>query len=141
MKSLKIVPVPEKMEKYFGKGNMLHPTVEMVREIVATIPKGKITSIKLLAEKMSEIYGVDVTCPMRTGNHLKRISKESRPVRENLERDVPFWRVIRNDNTMVKLEDLPFYAHTLEEEGFALTYTASNTIKVEVSPLQWHQFE
>ena len=140
MKTLKIVPVPEKMERFFGKGQMLHPSLEMVKELVEKIPTGKITSIGVLTKKMSEMYGTDVTCPMRTGNHLKRMSKEAEATRDGLKKDLPFWRVIRNDGMMVKLEDVPFYASVLEDEGLALTFKTANTIKVSATSSQWYEF-
>ena len=71
----KIVDVPEKMEKFYGKGTMLHPSIKEVEELLKEIPKGKITTLEVLGKKLAEDYGTDVTCPMRTGNAIKKISE------------------------------------------------------------------
>ena len=89
---------------------------------------------------MSEIYGTDVTCPMRTGNHLKRMSEEAEATRDGLRKELPFWRVIRNDGMMVKLKEVPFYASVLEDEGLSLVYKDTTRIKVVATPSQWHKF-
>lgn len=128
MKEPKIVSIPEKMEKYYGSGSMLHPEIEMVAAVVAEISVGKIMTIAMLATKLAETYGADVTCPMRTGNHLKRLSK--------MKTEVPFWRVIRTDRMLVKLDNYEYWATVLEKEGFALEFTKSNLIKVVVAEHQ-----
>jgi len=139
MKSVKIVPIPQKMEKYYGSGTMLHPEVEMVRETVMTIPFGRITTIKLLTEKMAKDFDVDVACPMRTGNHLKQLSKESSVA--HWDKSVPFWRVIRNDKRLVKLTDYSHWAAVLAQEGFELYHDKTGTIKIAFSTEQLYKFE
>lgn len=122
MKKPKIVPVPEKMQKYYGNVQMLHPEIEMIEELVEQIPKGKFITIDVLAKKLAKTYGADVTCPMRTGNHLKKLSK--------IDSQTPFWRVIRTDGMMVKLDNYEHWATILETEGFVLEFTKSNQIKI-----------
>ncbi|MGB5819816.1 MAG: MGMT family protein [Saonia sp.] len=138
MKFPKIVPVPEKMQKYYGSGRMLHPEIEMVEEVIRTIPQGKVTTIDAVAHMMAKTYGADVACPMRTGNHLKRISKAYDT--DSIPTSLPFWRVIRTDKRMVKLENYEFWATVLEKEGWALEYTKTNAIKVIVKENQLFDF-
>lgn len=126
-----IVPVPEKMQKYYGCGQMLHPEKEMVEEAIAVIPKGKVITIDMLSKKLAKTFGADVTCPMRTGNHLKRLSK--------MNTDVPFWRVLRSDRMMIKFKNHEKWATVLEKEGFVLEFTKSNQIKVKVMENQFFQ--
>ncbi|MEO0527845.1 MAG: hypothetical protein AAFZ89_11500 [Bacteroidota bacterium] len=138
MKTPKIVPVPEKMQKYYGSGRMLHPELEMVKDVINNIPKGKVATLNELTRKLAEVHGADVTCPMRTGNHLKRISK-------NMDLDttavsIPFWRVIRTNGMMMKIDNYEFWAIVLEKEGFVLEYMADNIIKVIVPKDQLYSF-
>lgn len=133
MKSPKIVPVPEKMEKYFGRGTMLHPDIQMIEGLIEKIPKGKITTINSLAKRLSDDFETDVTCPMRTGNHLKKLSK--------IPSKLPFWRVIRTDGKMIKLDNYEHWATILEKEGFKLQFTKSYEIKVLAQDNQIFQFD
>lgn len=110
----KIVDVPPKMEKFYGKGKMLHPEVDMVEKVVKEIPKGKIATISQIADRMAKMVGVDVSCPMRTGNAIKQIAED----KEN----VPYWRVIRNDKGIVKSSKYEQSASRIEDEGFQLVY-------------------
>lgn len=127
-----IVSIPKKMQKYYGSGQMLHPEMEMIEEFVELIPKGKVITIDVLAKKLAKTYGADVTCPMRTGNHLKRLSKT--------DSKKPFWRVIRKDHMMVKLDNYEHWATILEKEGFVLEFTKSNQIRVLVAENQFFGF-
>ncbi len=121
-----IVPVPEKMQKFYGKGRMLHPSLTMVSELVEAIPLGKITTIDVLAKKMASQYGADVSCPMRTGNHLKALSKSPDV------RSIPFWRVVRTNGMMVKLANYAQWASVLEQEGFQLLFTKNDQVKIRI---------
>jgi len=99
MRKVKIVPIPTKMEKFYGSGSMLHPELDQIKDTIAKIPKGKVASIDTLGSFLAKEYGTDVTCPMRLGNGIKKLSKESLD-REQAE--VPFWRVIKKDKKMIK---------------------------------------
>jgi len=128
MSESKIVDIPVKMERYFGKGKMLHPDMESVKELIKTIPKGKIATIDTLCNKLSEDFGTNVTCPMRTGNAIKKISEDYSRTETN--ESIPFWRVIRSNNMIIKSKESEFSASKIEDEGFKLSFTKSNDIKV-----------
>lgn len=128
----KIVPIPKKMEKFYGIGQMLHPGMVMVIELIELIPRGKVVTIDTLAKQLAKAHGADVTCPMRTGNILKKISKT--------DSKTPFWRVIRKDYMMVKLNNYEHWATVLEKEGLSLFSTKSNQIKIGVSENQFFRF-
>ena len=124
----KIVDIPTKMEKFYGKGKMLHPTVEEIEEIIKTIPKGYVVTIDAIAKRLAKTFNTDVTCPMRTGNAIKRISE--RYSSTNINYKIPFWRVIRSDMQVVKTKNHEFWASKIEDEGFKLLFTKSGSIKV-----------
>lgn len=138
MKQWKVVDVPVKMEKFFGKGKMLHPDKDIVENLVRTIPSGMITTIDILGKKLADDYGTKVTCPMRLGNIIKKMSTNHSP--QQAEESIPFWRVIRTDQMMVKLKDYEFWAAKLEHEGFALNYTPKEQIKIQFKNEQLFKF-
>ena len=128
MGNSKIVDIPIKMEKFYGKGSMLHPSIEDIEELVRTIPRGQIATIETLCQKLSNNYGTEVTCPMRTGNAIKKISKNYSI--DIVDESLPFWRVVKTDKTVLKLETYEFWATKIESEGFLLSFTKSGLIKV-----------
>ncbi|MEL7006565.1 MAG: MGMT family protein, partial [Bacteroidota bacterium] len=100
MAEIKIIDIPEKMEKYYGSGKMLRPDVQRVEEVIRHIPKGKVATIELVADKMARDVGVDMSCPLRTGNAIKKIAE--RYLTHDVNIEMPFWRVIRKDHKIVK---------------------------------------
>tara|TARA_R110002126_G_scaffold236965_1_gene380529 strand:- start:2115 stop:2531 length:417 start_codon:yes stop_codon:yes gene_type:complete len=130
MTKSKIVDIPTKMEKFYGKGKMLHPTVEVIEELVKTIPKGKVATIDALAKRLAKDFSTDVTCPMRTGNAIKKIAE--RYSQDNADFQIPFWRVIRSDKLVIKSKDFEYWASKIEDEGFKLLFTKKGTLKLDV---------
>lgn len=139
MSKSKIIDIPVKMEKFFGKGKMLHPSIEEVEELVSKIPKGKIATIETLCQKLSDNYGTDVTCPMRTGNAIKKIS-ENYSI-DNVDETIPFWRVLRTDKMVIKSKAYEFWATKIEAEGFDLSFTKKDLIKVNFDSATLFRFE
>jgi len=127
----KIVDIPVKMEKFYGKGKMLHPATSKIEELIKTIPKGKVATINTLAKRLSKDFGTDITCPMRTGNILKKIAE--RYSIDTIDFQNPFWRIIRSDKLIIKSKNMELWAAQIEDEGFKLIYTKSDAIKVDVS--------
>lgn len=138
MSKSKIVNIPVKMERYFGKGTMLHPNIEAIEELIKTIPKGKIATIDTLCKKLADDFGTAVTCPMRTGNAIKKISEEYS--KTHINENVPFWRVVRPNKMLIKSKESEFWASKIEDEGFTLQFTKSNEIKIDFDSDTLFQF-
>ena len=134
-----IVNIPVKMERFYGKGKMLHPSIDDVEALLKMVPKGKITTIEALAKRLAQNFGTDVTCPMRTGNAIKKIS--DRYVDESFDEQIPFWRVIRSNQQLIKSKNYERSAAQIETEGFELTYLKSKEVKVSYSEDQLFLFE
>jgi alkylated DNA nucleotide flippase Atl1 len=130
MTTSKIVAIPIKMEKFYGKGTMLHPSVEAIEELIKTIPRGSVVTIDTLAKRLAIDFGTDVTCPMRTGNAIKKIAE--RYTSTTIDFQVPFWRVIRSNKLIIKSKNVEFCASLIEDEGFKLLFTKSGAIQLDV---------
>jgi len=128
MQKPKIIDIPPKMEKFYGKGTMLHPSLSEIEELISLIPSNKVTTINHITSFLAKNHGTDVTCPMRTGNAIKKIA--NRFTLENLDDNLPFWRVVRSDKMIIKSKNLEQWASLIEDEGFELSYTKSGNIRV-----------
>jgi len=129
MKQPVIIDIPEKMEKFFGrKGKMLHPELFMVEALVRLIPLGKIVTIDTLANKMAKDFGADISCPMRTGNAIKKIIEKFSSGNSN--DNIPYWRIVKKDRMIISSKSYELCASKLEDEGFKLSYMKSGKIKV-----------
>lgn len=128
MQKAKIIAIPTKMEKFYGKGTMLHPSLCEIEELICLIPKNKLTTINHITSFLSKTHGTTVTCPMRTGNAIKKIANSFSL--EELNNNLPFWRVVRSDKMIIKSKNFEKWASIIEEEGFKLSFTKSGNIKV-----------
>ena len=138
MNTSKIVDIPVKMEKFYGKGKMLHPSIEDVEALIKIIPKGYVATIDAVSKRLAEDFGTDVTCPMRVGNAIKKTAE--RYLSEGADPDIPFWRVIRSNKLVVKSKNIEFSASKIEDEGFKLIFTKSDTIKLDANSSRMFAF-
>ncbi|TRX62735.1 hypothetical protein FNH22_01160 [Fulvivirga sp. M361] len=132
MKDPVIVNVPEKMQKFYGTAKMLHPSIEMIEEAVKIIPIGKVATIESLCIKLSDDFGTDVTCPMRTGNGIKKITETL--FSTDIDHTIPVWRVIRSNSLMINSKHVEQCATKLEKEGVGFSFTKKGEIKVDAGP-------
>lgn len=124
---MKKVAIPEKMQKLYGIGTMLHPNKEMVESMVKEIPVGRVATIDSLCDRLSKDHNTKVTCPMRTTNFLKAIIE----THLNHSESIPFWRVIRKNHMLINSPFTKLCAENLEKEGFQVNQTSKGEFKVE----------
>jgi alkylated DNA nucleotide flippase Atl1 len=123
----KVVAIPPSMQKQLGKGTMLIPKPLDVDAMIRKVPRGKVITLTQLREKLARAAGADVTCAMVAGMFV-RISAEAaaEDMRAGKSRVTPYWRVIRDDGSL--LEKLPGgpveQARHLEAEGHTIDTSA-----------------
>lgn len=94
----KVVKIPKKMEKRFGKGKMLIPKPLDVDALIGKVRKGKLITQGQIREKLAKRFKVNVTCPIATGI-FTRIASEAaeEDLKEGRKRITPYWRVLKPD--------------------------------------------
>jgi len=92
----KIVIIPKKMEKRFGKGKMLIPKPLDVDALIRKVKKAKLVTQGQIREKLAKNFKVNVTCPITTGIFV-RIAAEAAAEDKKLGKKqiTPYWRVIK----------------------------------------------
>ncbi len=119
----KIVTIPPKMQKRFGRGKMLIPRPLDVDALIRKVPRGKLITQGQIRATLARASGVDVACPITTGIFV-RIAAEAaaEAARAGKSRITPYWRVIRDDGKLI--EKLPggppAQADHLAAEGHAI---------------------
>ena len=76
---------------------MLRPTPLMVDQQIRKIPRFESISVKTLRQRLADESGVDVTCPITVGFHLRTIAEAANEALHNgaqIEDVTPFWRVM-----------------------------------------------
>jgi len=124
----RLVAIPPKMQKRFGKGKMLIPRPLDVEALIRKVPRGRVVTLTELREKLAQAAGADVTCPMVSGMHVRVVAEAAdEDLRAGKSRITPSWRVVRDDGRL--LEKLPggpvAQAEQLEAEGQAIQNSAT----------------
>ncbi len=119
----KVVAVPPRMQKRFGKGTMVIPRPTDVDALMRKARKGKLITQSQIRDNVARQAKADSACPMTTGIFL-RIAAEAaeEDLRGGKKRITPYWRTIRDDG---KLNDrfpggAKAQAAKLRGEGFTI---------------------
>ena len=97
----KIVDIPSKMQKRFGRGRMLIPNPLDVENIIRNVPYGKLVTMGMIREKLAREFSVNVTCPLTTGIFVRLIAEAAEEEKETGRKDItPYWRVLKNDGSL-----------------------------------------
>ncbi|MFN8287881.1 MAG: MGMT family protein [Chitinophagales bacterium] len=113
----------KKLREKWGGETMFIATPKMVQELVAQIPKGKVTTVNLIREKLAGQNGTDITCPITTGIFLWIVANAMEEMRAaGAKKIVPYWRVLKEGG---KLNEkfpggLETHAAKLQDEGFLI---------------------
>lgn len=114
---------PELVDDRQGRGKMLIPTPLEIEALVRTIPRGKLTTMRHIRERLAQHHGADITCPLTTGIFLRIVAEAAEEDRANGKTEItPYWRVVRDDGSMN--EKFPggteAQAARLREEGHSI---------------------
>ena len=137
MSNITIVDIPEKMQKFYGKGKMLNPDIAMVEKALRKIPYGKVAMIGSICDGMAQNHQVKVSCPMRTTHAIKMITEQY--AMEDVKDATPFWRVVRNNHKLINSPYTKLCADLLAEEGFKLS-ESNGEVKVLAVPDRLYYF-
>ena len=124
---MKKVAIPEKMQKFYGIGTMLHPDKEMVESVIKEIPAGRVATIGSLCDRLARDHDTKVTCPMRTTNFVKNLTEMHLESSES----IPFWRVIRKNHFLINSSFTTLCAESLKKEGFQVNQNNKGEYKVQ----------
>jgi hypothetical protein len=97
----KLVQIPPRMRKRFGRGTMLVPSPRDVDAVIRTVRKGHVISVSEIRRYLAGKYSADVTCPLTTGIFV-RIAAEAanEAAGEGASRITPYWRVVKDDGSL-----------------------------------------
>ncbi len=119
----KIVNIPSKMEKRFGKGKMLIPKPLDVDALIRKVKKGGLVTQSQIREKLAKDFKTNVTCPITTGIFIRIVAEAAEEdLRSGKKQIAPYWRVTRDDGNLN--EKFPGGVETqakyLKKEGYTI---------------------
>lgn len=110
----------------WGGETMFIATPQMLQQVIAKVPKGKLTTVNLIREKLAADNGTDVTCPITTGIFIWIVANAMEEARlAGKSKIVPYWRVLKEGGKLNEKYPGGIEAQTkqLEAEGFLVVPT------------------
>ena len=120
----KFSEVPVSKPKMTDKGMMYISTPKEIMKYIKKVPKGKLTTSKQIAEKLTKKYGVDFTCPLTTGIFISVITNYVEELKlQGKDLKTPWWRVIKEGGKLYPkyLGELHPQKELLKDEGFKIS--------------------
>ena len=119
----KVVRIPAKMQKRFGRGTMLIPRPLDMDGLIRKIRKGKLLSQSQLRDKLAAAAGAHCACPLTSGMFLRIVAEAAEEdLAGGKKRVTPYWRVIKDDGGLNDRFPGGAKAHAkrLRAEGFSI---------------------
>lgn len=119
----KVVNIPPKMQKNFGRGKMVVPGPLTVDALIRRVKKGRLITPRLIRQTLARQFKADTCCPLTTGIFI-RLSAEAAEEdrRAGKKRVTPFWRVVTDEGLLI--DKFPggavSQAKVLEKEGLQI---------------------
>ncbi|NVK48985.1 MAG: hypothetical protein HWE09_04415 [Cyclobacteriaceae bacterium] len=106
----KIQKIPPGLEKYLGVGEMVLPSEETIRNELAKLPEGKLTTIPMLRESIANQFGVTTACPKTSLKTLRSMMEE---------KNSGAYKVLNGKGELVA-SDVELQAELLKSDGFEI---------------------
>lgn|SRR5690242_3055452 len=97
----KLVTIPPRMRKRFGKGKMLVPSPREVEAFIQTVPEGVVSTVSQIRESLARKHSASVTCPLTTGIFVRLAAEAAEEdLRAGKAKITPYWRVVKDDGSL-----------------------------------------
>ncbi len=113
-----IKPIAPNMVKTWGEGMQVLPSPLEIREVMRSIPEGKVMSAKELCAVLAKKHKVDIACPYTVGILMNIVAYA---IEEDEDDDTPWWRTLGSRGELKpKYPNAPDEQMALlEAEGFS----------------------
>lgn len=92
----KVVKITGKLRKSWGTGTVAIPAPKEVDEIMKRVPKGKLTTINDIREKLAKKHGATIGCPITTGIFAwVAVHAAEESEKEGSKNITPYWRTLK----------------------------------------------
>jgi alkylated DNA nucleotide flippase Atl1 len=93
----KVEKITGRMSKRWGTGTVVIPAPIEVDEIMRAVPKGKLTTINQIREKLAKKHGATIGCPITTGIFAWVAAHAAEEEAEQgKKRITPYWRTLKS---------------------------------------------
>jgi len=92
----KVIQIDEKLSKRWGTGTCVIPDPKEVDALMKEVPKGKITTINRIREKLAKKHKTTIACPITTGIFAGIAAQAAEEEKTLGKKQVtPYWRTLK----------------------------------------------
>jgi alkylated DNA nucleotide flippase Atl1 len=93
----KVVKIPEKMSKRWGRGTVAIPAPSEVAAFMERVPRGKLITINEIRALVAKKHGATVGCPITTGIFAWIAAHAAEEAAaEGAKKITPYWRTLKS---------------------------------------------
>lgn len=97
----KVVEITGKMSTRWGTGTVVIPAPREVNEIMRSVPRGKLTTINQIRERLAKRHGATIGCPITTGIFAGIAARAAEEDAADGKKDItPYWRTLKVGGTL-----------------------------------------
>ena len=96
-----VKPIPPRMQKKAGQGTIVIPALREVYDLIRKVPKGRLTTVQQLSDRIALKHHTNVGCTVTTGIlawMVANIGYEEE--HDAIKRPAPYWRVLKGDGEL-----------------------------------------
>ena len=97
----KVVKIEGKLERTWGSGTCVIADPKEVDELMRNVPKGKVTTINLIREKLAKKHKTTIACPITTGifaSICAHAAEEESAM--GIKEVTPYWRTLKGEGEL-----------------------------------------
>ncbi len=92
----KVVAIPPRMQKNWGKGTLVIPKPREVRDVILRVPRRKLITIPQIAKRLAKQHDATIGCPITVGIFAWIAAYAAEEEEQaGKKRVAPYWRVIK----------------------------------------------
>ena len=92
----RVVEIKGKMSTRWGTGTVVIPAPREVDEIMRSVPRGKLTNINQIRERLAKRHGATIGCPITTGIFAHIAAHAAEEAKAEGRKDItPYWRTLK----------------------------------------------
>jgi alkylated DNA nucleotide flippase Atl1 len=97
----RVVKIEGKMSTRWGTGTVVIPAPREVDELMRSVPKGKVTTINQMREKLAKKHSANIGCPITTGIFATIAARAAEEDAAEGKKDItPYWRTLKVGGTL-----------------------------------------
>lgn len=136
----KIVKVPRQDSARWGGERILIADPKEFDELMKKVPKGRVTTINVLREKLAKKHGADATCPITAGIFCRIAAGAAGEEEAEGRKDVtPYWRTLKGKGELNEKYPggLEGQAKRLDGEGVPVVRKGKRFVVEELDKYLW----